>query len=141
MVNLSELAPVTAENIVPHMIDAFEKVYGSKSVMMNFEGISARPEVKAIFDEMSGRDWLFGKWKEFRAQKSAQFDWGMVELEIDVDQEHSIIKDIKIASDGLDLASIELAKKILIGADTTMMPPLPEVKEKDVIQDILNMVY
>lgn len=141
VVNLSELAPVTAENIVPHLLEAFEAEYGMKAEMMDFDSVSSLSEVVRLTEEMMSEDWLFGKWKSFKAQKSAQFEWGFVEIQVDVDQEHSVIKDVMIASDGLDLGVLDMAKQLLTGASTKEKPELPQGIEGGPIVDILGLIY
>lgn len=141
VVNLSDLAPVTAVNIVPRLIKAFEKEYGSKAEVVDFDHLIACPEVRQLIQEMESPEWLFGRWKNFVAQYSAQFDWGLVELHLDVDQEHSIINHVEIASDGLDLAVIEQTRQLLEGASSVERPDVPQVDNAEVIVDILSMIY
>lgn len=141
VVNLSELAPVSAENIVPRLREAFEKEYGAIAEEVSFDELLQCPEVKAIYEEMSSEEWRFGRWKSFVAQRSAQYDWGGVELQIDVDQQAGRIVHVEIASDGLDLAVIEAARNILQGADVHQRPSTEGLAGGAMIEDILNMIY
>lgn len=141
VVNLSELAPVTAENIVPRLTAAFEQEYGGKAEMLDFDSLIAREEVKRLIDEMSSDQWIFGRWKTFEAQYTAQFDWGHVEIALDVDQERSLITHVEIASDGLDLGVLDEARKLLTGASSLTRPQLSAAGNSEVLNDILGLIY
>ena len=136
VVNLSELNPaITSDSIVPHLRKAFEEVYGGKSVDVGFTDIISRPEVRTLYEEFASDGWLYGRWRAFSAQHSAQFDWGGVELHLVI--EDDIIRDVEIASDALDLAALDEARRLLTGADTKKRPPT----ESAVVDDILSLVY
>lgn len=137
VINLSEVADITSENIIPHLIKAFEEVYDSKAIVINFDDLCTE-EVLKLRDRISSDEYLFGKWKEFHTQKSETFDWGSVDIELDIDEEKEIIKDINIASDSLDPASINLAKEILKGTSTTAKPIFPEYNQ--IVRDIIGMI-
>lgn len=137
VINLSEVADITSENIIPHLIKAFEEVYDSKAIVINFDDLCTE-EVLKLRDRISSDEYLFGKWKEFHTQKSETFDWGSVDIELDIDEEKEIIKDINIASDSLDPASINLAKEILKGTSTTAKPTFPEYNQ--IVRDIIGMI-
>lgn len=141
VVNLSELAPVTSTNIVPHLLSAFESVYGTKAETLSFDEVVSRPEVRDLVREMSSNEWLYGKWKDFQAQYSHQFDWGFVEVQVDVDQEQSLIRSALIASDALDLPTISKAQQLLTGASSRQRPAVSEADDNPIIRDILDLVY
>ena len=82
-------------------------------------------------------EWKYGRWRTFTAQRSAQFDWGGVELALTVDEARGIITDVQIASDALDLAALDEARRLLIGASTQQRPQTGSA----VINDILSLVY
>ena len=143
VVNLSELNPeITSDSIVPHLRSAFIEEYaGDKSFnfqfpIFNFDELIARPEVRALYEEFASPEWKYGKWKSFTAQRSAQFDWGGVELSLTV--ENDVITDVQLASDALDLAALDEARLLLSGASTATPPPHnPSV----LLDDILSLVY
>lgn len=139
VVNLSELNPeITSESIVPHLRKAFESEYGGKSVDVGFPEITSLPEVRALYEEFASDEWRFGRWRTFTAQRSAQFDWGGVELHLTVDQEHGLITDVQLASDALALAALAEARRLLTGADTSVPP---EHEANPIIDDILHLAY
>ena len=137
VINLSEVADITSENIIPYLIKAFEEVYDNKAIVINFDDLCTE-EVLKLKDHISSDEYLFGKWREFHTQKSDTFDWGSVDIDLDIDEEKEIIKDINIASDSLDPASINLAKEILKGTSTTAKPTFPEYNQ--IVRDIIGMI-
>ena len=139
VVNLGELNPaITSESIVPHLRDAFVAVYdGLPLRTLDFGSLCALPGVQRLRDEFASDEWRFGRWRSFTAQRSAQFDWGGVELQLTVDQEHGIITDVQLASDALDLAALAEARRLLIGASTAVAPQ----SDSPIVRDILLMAY
>ena len=136
VVNLSELNPeITSESIVPHLRSAFEEVYGGKAAEVGFDDIIAQPAVQRLYEEFASPEWKYGSWRTFTAQRSAQFDWGGVEVALTVDD--NIIRDVQIASDALDLAALDEARRLLTGATTGQRPQ----SESAVVNDILSLVY
>lgn len=136
VVNLSELAPVTAENIVPRLIAAFEQEYGGTAVEHSFEEIGQRPEVQALYKDFSSEDWLFGRWRTFEAQRKGSFPWGEVEIAVSVDEASKIITDIQISTDSLQPTLVEEARKIFVGASTMESPHIPT----DINDDLKTML-
>lgn len=138
VINLSEVADITSENIIPHLIKAFEEVYQSEATMIDFDTLCTE-EVVRQSQHIRSDEYLFGKWKEFKIKKSSTFDWGSVDIDIDIDEEKGIIKEINIASDSLDPASIKLAIDILKETSINNKPAFPE--DNDIVKDIIEMIY
>ena len=138
VVNLAELNPaITADSIAPRLHDAFVKEYGGECVEVAFSEIIARDEVRALYEQFASDEWKYGRWRTFTAQRTVQFDWGGVELALTVDESRGIITDVQIASDALDLAALDDARRLLIGAKIDQRPQT----ESAVIGDILSLVY
>ena len=136
VVNLAELNPeITPESIAPRLRAAFEGVYGGCAEEVSFEDVIRRPEVRRLYEEFASDEWKYGKWKTFIAQRSAQFDWGGVELSLTI--EDDIVRDVQMASDALDLAALDEARRLLTGADIKKRPPT----ESAIVNDILSLVY
>ncbi len=138
VINLSEVADITSENIIPHLIRAFEEVYQNKAEMIDFDSLCTE-KAFVLSKKISSDDYLYGKWKYFNAKKTANFEWGNIELDINIDEERRIIRDISIASDSLEPESINLAKEILKGASTTARPTFPE--DNQIVRDIIGMIF
>lgn len=112
VVNLSELADVTSENIVEPLIQAFEKVYGMKAKCVDFETLADLDEVKETVSRISSHDYLYGKWEHFHAVKKAQFPWGNVEVGFEVDENTRAIKNVVIATDSLNTEIADICNDI-----------------------------
>ena len=112
VVNLSELADVTSENIVKPLIEAFEKVYGMKAFMIDFEAIATLKEVQDTVSKITSHDYLYGKWEHFHAVKKAQFPWGNVEVGFEVDENTREIKNLVIATDSLNTEIADICNDI-----------------------------
>lgn len=136
VVNLAELNPdITPESIVPRLKKAFVEEYGGDCMDVAFDDIISCDEVRAIHDHFASDEWKFGRWQTFTAQRSAQFDWGGVEVALTV--EDSIIRDVQIASDALDLAALDEARRLLIGASVSLCPN----SDNPIVADIISLVY
>lgn len=138
VVNLSELNPeITSESIVPHLRKAFEAEYSECSEYSEYSEIIKKPEVRALYEQFASDEWRYGRWRSFTAQRSAQFDWGGVELALTVDESRGIITDVQLASDALDLAAIDEARQQLVGASSNVVPQ----SDNPVLKDIFSLVY
>lgn len=113
VVNLSELADVTSENIVEPLIQAFEKVYRMKAICVDFETLADLDEVKETVSRISSHDYLYSKWEHFHAVKKAQFPWGNVEVGFDVDENTRAIKNLVIATDSLNTEIADICNDII----------------------------
>ena len=137
VVNLAELNPeITLESIVPRLREAFETEYAERSEYAEYSDIIKKPEVEELHGQFASDEWKYGRWRTFSAQRSAQFDWGGVELSLAVD--NGIICDVQLASDALDLAALDQARRLLTGADTEKRPPS---SKSAIVNDILSLVY
>ena len=136
VVNLSEVADITSENIIPHLTKAFEDVYQETATIISFDDLCDDKAIR-LSQQIGSNEYLFGKWKEFHTKKSATFDWGSIDLDIDIDEENGIIKDINIASDSLEPKSIESAIELLKGAKLKEIP----FSENQIVNDIISLIY
>ena len=140
VINLSELVPeLTSESIKQPLIASFEKIYGNKADLWDFDTLVNNKEVQAIRSEISSHDFLFGRWEQFRTTKKDRFPWGGVEIALQIDEAHALIKDIQIASDCLEPEAIQRAETLLRGCSTHTMPPHDEKDE--ILSDIVRLVY
>ena len=140
VVNLSELVPeLTSENIKQPLIASFEKVYGDKATLIDFDETIRIPEVQAIYEKISSHDYIFGRWEQFKTTKKARFGWGGVEIALKVDEAKAVITDVQIASDCLDTESITLAETLLKGCSTKEVPVFGFNNE--IVKDIVGLVY
>ena len=136
VINLSEVADITSENIIPHLIKAFEDIYQNTATIIDFNDLCNEDAIK-LSQSISSEEYLFGKWKEFHTKKSASFDWGNIDIDLNIDEDKGIIKDINIASDSLEPASINAAMELLKGADLKEAPS----SDNEIIKDIISLIY
>ncbi len=144
VVNLSELVPeITAQNIVPRLIAAFEQEYGTPLQTIDFDTVSAHPEVQELYSQFASDEWKYGRWQQFEAQQSAQFDWGAVEVAVQVDEAAGIIRSVDIASDSLFPDIIEQAQQLLTGASIHQPPAISHLPEQaqQMLRDIFDLLY
>ena len=142
VVNLSELNPeITSDSIIPRLKEAFLSEYSDgyagvpPALPADFSEIIQRPEVCALYEQFASPEWKYGRWRSFTAQRTAQFDWGGVELSLTIDND--VITDVQLASDALDLAALDEARRLLTGADVKKRPPTASA----IVNDILSLVY
>ena len=107
--------------------------------MLDFDTLINMPEVQAIMSEISSRNFLFGRWEQFKTTKKGRFPWGSVEIALQVDEANAVIKDVQIASDCLEPETIRLAEQLLQGASTKSSPEHDSSNE--IIRDIIQLIY
>lgn len=137
VVNLSELNPeITAEAIVPRLLHSFEGEYGTSIHTLDFDEVKTISAVKALYEELSSDEWLYGRWHNFSAQRSGQFPWGEVDVAISI--KDNVISDVQIASDALDLDSLETARQYLIDKRLDIKP---EPTGNSIVDDIVSLLF
>ena len=140
VINLSELVPeLTSESIKKPLIASFEKVYGGKATMLDFDTFINNKEVQAIREHIASDDFLFGRWRQFKTTKKAQFPWGNVDIALQIDEAKSIITEAQIASDCLDPEAIRQAEQLLKGNSTKTAPTFD--KDNEILNDIIGLIY
>lgn len=137
IINLSEIVDITSDTIIPYLTKAFEEVYNTKPKTIDFDNLLTNDVLKTR-DLFASDGYLFGKWRNFNAKKSAQFGWGLVEIDLNINEEKEIIESISIASDGLEPELIEETERLLTGAS---IKEAPDCGVNDVARDIVGMIY
>lgn len=137
IINLSEVADITSDSIIPYLSKAFEEVYGAKAEIIDFNDLLTDNVLKTR-DLFASDEYLFGKWCNFHAKKSAQFAWGLVEIDLQVNEEKGIIESVSIASDGLEPELIDETERILTGAS---IKKAPDFGQNEVAKDIISLIY
>lgn len=142
VVNLSELARITSENIVQPLKEAFCQVYGNVATERTFESVCTESVMKQSRD-MASDDFLFARWRNFSTKRSGSFPWGEVEVDLDIDQSQNRICSVEIATDCLNLAAIEQARQLLTGASLSQKLAVPGDSPENVaiLEDIMTLVY
>lgn len=137
IINLSEVVDITSDSIIPYLSKAFEEVYEAKAEVIDFNDLLTDKVLKTR-DLFASDEYLFGKWRNFHAKKSAQFAWGLVELDMQINEEKGIIESVSIASDGLEPDLIDETEQLLIGAS---IKKAPDFGQNEVAKDIISLIY
>ncbi|MCR5035928.1 MAG: lipoate--protein ligase [Bacteroidales bacterium] len=137
IINLSEVVDITSDSIIPYLSKAFEEVYKAKAEVIDFNDLLTDKVLKTR-DLFASDEYLFGKWRNFHAKKSAQFAWGLVELDMQINEEKGIIESVSIASDGLEPDLIDETEQLLIGAS---IKKAPDFGQNEVAKDIISLIY
>lgn len=141
VVNLVELVPgLTAEDLVPRLVEAFEREYGVAQ-RVDFGQLAALRPVEDLRAEFAGAEWKYGSWGQFVAQRSARYDWGGVEIAVEVDEPSATIAAVRIASDSLFPDTIALAERMLAGASLLTPPAVDGCGEGEILNDIISLIY
>ena len=141
VVNLAELMPeITAEGLIPRLVEAFEREYG-KAQRLDFDELAKCEPVEALHSEFSSSEWKYGNWGQFVAQRSERFEWGGVEIEVEVDESSATIAGVRIASDSLFPDIIALAERLLKGASIQEPPDTGDCEETKILTDIFSLIY
>ena len=142
VVNLSDLADITSENILEPLSEAFQRIYHENARVRTWEEVCSE-SVRKTARELENPDFLFGHWRQFQAKRQGSFPWGEVEIGLTVDENASRILQANIATDCLQPAAIEKAEQLLQGADSRTAPPTEDLPENEagIVRDIFHLIY
>lgn len=142
VVNLSELADVTVQNLMPRMVEAFEAVYGGKAVMVDYDAIMQEEFVRRQHDVYASDEWLYGRWRNFESRCHGSWDWGDADVSLTVDESLGRITSAVIASDSLHPEAVTAAEQLLAGARVDEPPVFDHNGESGtIINDIISLIY
>ncbi len=103
IMNLCEVNPlVSHEKFCEAMKEAFRNKHKGRKceeIEMREEDLHKNPEIEKIYNETSTWDWRYGETPEFSYSIEKKFDWGLVELCLNV--QNGYIQEGKIYSDCL----------------------------------------
>lgn len=139
VVNLSRLADVTVENIQPRLIAACEQVYGLRSEWVDFDVLCDDHRVRDLHDLYCSDAWLTAGWKDFSTTMSSHFSWGEIALSLQV--VGGKIVGVRIATDALDVESVERLRQLLLHSDINHCPNLPSDIDAVMGSDVLSLLY
>ncbi|MDP8162391.1 lipoate--protein ligase [Pasteurella skyensis] len=81
--------------------------------ILDQEQLVTNSHLNKYYEMMANWDWRFGKTPEFTHQMETRFDWGIMDLRLNV--KNATINDVIIFSDALDINLIESIKEALLG--------------------------
>ncbi|WP_420229966.1 lipoate--protein ligase [Psychrobacter sp. ER1] len=117
---------INHETLSDAIIEAFCEYYGETASVEQLDeaSLAKQPTLNAYYQQMADWDWRFGKTPEFTHHIETRFDWGMMDVHMDVKQ--AMITEVVIFSDALNVELIDLLKKTLTGIKYNK----PEIKNK-----------
>ncbi len=97
------------------LIEAFCEYYTQTVEVEELDeaSLAEQPTLNKYYQQMADWDWRFGKTPQFSHRIETRFDWGLIDLHMDVKQ--AVIEEVVIFSDALTVELIELLKETLTG--------------------------
>lgn len=114
--NLVEFnADINHETLSAAIIEAFCEYYGDTAPVeaLDEASLAKQPALDKYYQQMADWDWRFGKTPQFSHHIETRFDWGLIDLHMDVMQ--AVITEVVIFSDALNVELIEALKASLTG--------------------------
>ncbi|MEL0620199.1 lipoate--protein ligase [Psychrobacter proteolyticus] len=117
---------INHETLSDAIIEAFCEYHGDTAQVEQLDeaSLAKQPTLNAYYQQMADWDWRFGKTPEFTHHIETRFDWGMMDVHMDVKQ--AMITEVVIFSDALNVELIDLLKNTLIGVKYNKL----EIKNK-----------
>ncbi|MGP5118997.1 lipoate--protein ligase [Psychrobacter sp. 1176_08] len=106
---------INHENLSDAIIEAFCEYYEETAPVEELDeaSLAKQPTLNKYYEQMADWDWRFGKTPEFSHHIETRFDWGIIDMHLDVKQ--AVITDVVIFSDALTVELIDLLKGALSG--------------------------
>ena len=97
------------------IIQAFCEYYGETVPVEQLDeaSLAKKPHLNAYYQQMANWDWRFGKTPDFSHHLETRFDWGLIDMHLDVKQ--ALITDVVIFSDALNVELIDTLRAHLLG--------------------------
>ena len=109
---------INHETLSEAIIEAFceyyrDTDYGDTTPVEELDeaSLAKQPTLNKYYQQMADWDWRFGKTPEFTHHIETRFDWGIIDLHLDVKQ--AVISEVVIFSDALNIELIDLLKESL----------------------------
>ena len=140
--NLSEFVPeLSCDDLRRHMACAFTKVYGLPYSEFVLSG-EAKGVIEATAKELSSWDWLYGPRLPFSFSCEAKFDWGWIQLQLQVESGH--VTAAQVYSDSMDWALADTVaehlKSCKFNLEALCSGIRSGVADEAVAQDLCNLL-
>lgn len=111
---------VTHESLSDAIIEAFCEYYGQTVEVEELDEafLKSEPHLNKYYEQMADWDWRFGKTPAFSHHIETRFDWGIIDLHLDVQQ--AVITEVVIFSDALNVELIDELKQALTDTKYTI---------------------
>jgi len=106
---------INHETLSDAIIEAFCEYHGESAQVEQLDeaSLAKQPTLNAYYQQMADWDWRYGKTPEFTHHIETRFDWGIMDVHMDVRQ--AVIAEVVIFSDALNVELIDLLKETLAG--------------------------
>jgi len=106
---------INHENLSDAIIEAFCEYYEETAPVEKLDeaSLAKQPTLNKYYEQMADWNWRFGKTPEFSHHIETRFDWGIIDMHLDVKQ--AVITDVVIFSDALNVELIDLLQQTLAG--------------------------
>ena len=130
---------INHHNVCERIIKEFCNEYNAECTieLLDHKFLSSIPKLRDHFLKMSNWDWRFGEAPNFNHQMSERFDWGSVDVHMDVQK--GIVEKTQIFSDSLhpemveqlmaSLQNISYTKEAFTKSIETVINDLPMIKD------------
>lgn len=110
--NLRDYNPnLTIEQMKQTMISAFEKTYGGKALSVELSR-EDETKIQKLQEKYESIEWKYGRNIPFSNQFSKRFDWGEVQISLDIKE--GVVHKIKVYTDALDSEfSVKLEQRLI----------------------------
>ncbi len=107
--NLKTLNPlITVEKVKDALFQTFileKKISETEIQPVDIDSLNENAELKAEYERLSSWEWRFGKSPSFTHSIEGRFDWGGIEIELNV--KNAILEEVCVYSDALDVIFIQ----------------------------------
>ena len=135
VINLRQLNnDITVDDIKESLKNSFKETYGLDIEYLSIDDLD-QSEMERLTDFYASDDWRYGKIKEYKYSIEDKFDFGLVKIEYDLDD--NIISDITIYTDSLYTDSIEKLIDILKGKN---IYNLDNIELDDIQKEIVEFI-
>ena len=113
--NLTEYAgEITHDSLCDAIMESFFEHYGSRCEpeLLDAQSLREIPSLQEYYDQMADWNWRFGKTPQFTHHVEHRFEWGGIDLHMDVD--HGVIRQSKVFSDAMDPDMIDTLQDVFL---------------------------
>ncbi len=114
VINLIDIVPgLTVERLMDALSESFENIYQPAGDKVLIDENSANEKVIEFFNKYGDWDWRYGNTPKFNYALDQRFDWGGVELNLELTD--AVVKGVKVYSDSLNVDFIEALESKIFG--------------------------
>lgn len=139
VINLREvLSKLTVDELKKELIASFEEVYQLPCTMMNADDIDEEA-VARHEEKLSSPSWINGKVKTYKHSVESRFDWGIIRIDYDLQDE--MIADCAVYTDSLQADYLETVSELLRGRKISELKRvLNDPQHERINNDIISLL-